>query len=150
MQALRCEFYYYMITKYHAKYYANLLTQKAVGGELATISQSLLSSSVDINPHQIDAALFAFKSPLSKGVVLADEVGLGKAIEAGLVICQYWALGKRKILIVCPASLGKRNELEDREDEISAQRKQLLAELEKRMIQTTSIDDIFFIAWNTL
>ena len=44
----------------------------------------------------------------------------------------------------------KRNELEDREDEISAQRKQLLAELEKRMIQTTSIDDIFFIAWNTL
>lgn len=107
MQALRCEFYYYMITKYHAKYYANLLTQKAVGGELATISQSLLSSSVDINPHQIDAALFAFKSPLSKGVVLADEVGLGKTIEAGLVICQYWALGKRKILIVCPASLRK-------------------------------------------
>ena len=63
-----------MITKYNAKYYANLLTQKAVGGELATISQSLLSASVDIN----------------------------------------------------------------------------LAELEKRMIQTTSIDDIFFIAWNTL
>ena len=63
-----------MITKYHAKYYANLLTQKAVGGELATISQSLLSACVDIN----------------------------------------------------------------------------LAELEKRMIQTTSIDDIFFIAWNTL
>ena len=44
----------------------------------------------------------------------------------------------------------KRNELEDREDEISARRKSLLAELEKRMIQTTSIDDIFFIAWNTL
>lgn len=96
-----------MITKYHAKYYANLLTQKAVGGELTTISQSLLSSSVDINPHQIDAALFAFKSPLSKGVVLADEVGLGKTIEAGLVVCQYWAIGKRKILIVCPASLRK-------------------------------------------
>lgn len=96
-----------MITTYHAKYYANLLTQKAVGGELATISQSLLSSSVDINPHQIDAALFAFKSPLSKGVVLADEVGLGKTIEAGLVVCQYWAMGKRKILIVCPASLRK-------------------------------------------
>lgn len=98
---------FYMITTYHAKYYANLLTQKAVGGELATISQSLLSSSVDINPHQIDAALFAFKSPLSKGVVLADEVGLGKTIEAGLVVCQYWAMGKRKILIVCPASLRK-------------------------------------------
>ena len=96
-----------MITKYHAKYYANLLTQKAVGGELSSISQSLMSASVDINPHQIDAALFAFKSPLSKGIVLADEVGLGKTIEAGLVICQYWAIGKRKIIIVCPAALRK-------------------------------------------
>ena len=66
-----------------------------------------MSASVDINPHQIDAALFAFKSPLSKGIVLADEVGLGKTIEAGLVICQYWAIGKRKIIIVCPAALRK-------------------------------------------
>lgn len=101
------EFFINMITKYHAKYYANLLTQKAVGGELSSISQSLMSASVDINPHQIDAALFAFKSPLSKGIVLADEVGLGKTIEAGLVICQYWAIGKRKIIIVCPAALRK-------------------------------------------
>ena len=76
-----------MITRYHAKYYANLLTQKAVGGELATISQSLLSSSVDISTY-------ANKSTLS--------------------MCVFHT------------------------------------ELEKRMIQTTSIDDIFFIAWNTL
>lgn len=101
-----------MITRYHAKYYAHLLTQKAVGGELTSLSQSLLSSSVDINPHQIDAALFAFRSPLSKGVVLADEVGLGKTIEAGLVVCQYWAMGRRKIIIVCPASLRKQWEAE--------------------------------------
>jgi len=101
-----------MITRYHAKYYANLLIQQASGGELQSISQSLLSSTVDINPHQIDAALFAFKSPLSKGVVLADEVGLGKTIEAGLVICQYWAVAKRKIIIVCPASLRKQWEAE--------------------------------------
>ena len=96
-----------MITKYHAKYYALLLAQKSVGDDIGTLSQSLLSASVDINPHQIDAALFAFKSPLSKGVVLADEVGLGKTIEAGLVLCQYWAMDKCKILIVCPASLRK-------------------------------------------
>ena len=96
-----------MITKYHAKYYALLLVQKSVGDDIGTLSQSLLSASVDINPHQIDAALFAFKSPLSKGVVLADEVGLGKTIEAGLVLCQYWAMDKCKILIVCPASLRK-------------------------------------------
>lgn len=100
------------ITRYHARYYAALLTQQQANGDLASLSQSLLSSTVDINPHQIDAALFAFSSPLSKGVVLADEVGLGKTIEAGLVICQYWATGKRKILIVCPASLRKQWEAE--------------------------------------
>ena len=96
-----------MITPYQAKYYSLLLTQKSVGGSIDCIAQSLLSASVDINPHQVDAALFAFKSPLSKGVILADEVGLGKTIEAGLVICQFWATGKRKIVVVCPASLRK-------------------------------------------
>ena len=101
-----------MITRYHARYYAALLSQKSTGGELESLSQSLLSSTVDINPHQIDAALFAFRSPLSKGVVLADEVGLGKTIEAGLVLCQYWSTGKRKIIIICPASLRKQWEAE--------------------------------------
>lgn len=101
-----------MITRYHAKYYATLLSQRSSGEELESLSQSLLSSTVDINPHQIDAALFAFNSPLSKGVVLADEVGLSKTIEAGLVICQYWAIGKRKIIIICPASLRKQWEAE--------------------------------------
>lgn len=95
------------ITRFHAKYYAQLLTQKAIGDGINSLSQSLLSASVDINPHQIEAALFAFKSPLSKGVVLADEVGLGKTIEAGLVLCQYWAVDKRKIIVVCPAALRK-------------------------------------------
>lgn len=96
-----------MITKYHAKYYANVLTQRSIGGDIDSLSQSLLNAAVDINPHQIEAALFAFKSPLSKGVILADEVGLGKTIEAGLVLCQYWATERKKILIVCPASLRK-------------------------------------------
>ena len=96
-----------MRTQYHAKYYAHLLSNKAMGGNIDSISQSLLNASVDINPHQIEAALFAFKSPLTKGVILADEVGLGKTIEAGLVLCQYWAIGKRKIIVVCPASLRK-------------------------------------------
>lgn len=101
-----------MITRYHAKYYASLLSRHAVGDGIDALSQSLLSSTVDINPHQIDAALFAFKSPFSKGVVLADEVGLGKTIEAGLVLCQYWSISRKKIIIVCPASLRKQWETE--------------------------------------
>lgn len=96
-----------MITRYHAKYYANVLAGQAIGGKIDSLAQSLLNATVDINPHQIEAALFAFKSPLSKGVIFADEVGLGKTIEAGLVLCQYWAIGKRKIIIICPASLRK-------------------------------------------
>lgn len=96
-----------MITKYHARYYANILTQRSIGGDIDSLSQSLLNAAVDINPHQIEAALFAFKSPLSKGIILADEVGLGKTIEAGLVLCQYWATGQRKIIIICPASIRK-------------------------------------------
>jgi hypothetical protein len=43
-----------------------------------------LDATVDLNPHQINAALFALHNPLNKGVILADEVGLGKTIEAGL------------------------------------------------------------------
>lgn len=96
-----------MITKYHARYYATVLSNQAIGGQIDSLSQSLLNAAVDINPHQIEAALFAFQSPLSKGVIFADEVGLGKTIEAGLVLCQYWAVGKRKIIVICPASIRK-------------------------------------------
>ncbi|HCO79990.1 SNF2-related protein [Bacillus sp. (in: firmicutes)] len=96
-----------MSTIYHAKYYAHELTRQSSQSGVEKLSRSLFDASVDLNPHQIEAALFAFRSPLSKGVVLADEVGLGKTIEAGLVLCQKWAEGKRKLLIICPASLRK-------------------------------------------
>ena len=96
-----------MITNHHAKYYAHELTRQAAGDDIDRLSTSLFDASVDLNPHQIEAALFALGSPLSKGVVLADEVGLGKTIEAGLVLCQYWAERKRKLLIICPASLRR-------------------------------------------
>ena len=69
-----------------------------------------------MNPHQVEAALFAFQSPLSKGALLADEVGLGKTIEAGIIISQKWAERKRKLLIICPANLRKQwnQELSDK------------------------------------
>lgn len=66
-----------------------------------------MDAQVDLNPHQVEAALFAFKSPLSSGAILADEVGLGKTIEAGLVISQKLAEGKKRILIISPSSLRK-------------------------------------------
>lgn len=96
-----------MITAHHAKYFAHELTRKQAGNDVGRLSQSLFDACVDLNPHQIEAALFALKSPLSKGVILADEVGLGKTIEAALVLCQLWAEKKRNLLIVCPASLRK-------------------------------------------
>jgi ERCC4-related helicase len=68
---------------------------------------AVAGAQVDMNPHQVDAALFAFASPLSKGALLADEVGLGKTIEAGLVISQKWAEGRRCILIIAPSNLRK-------------------------------------------
>jgi len=79
-------------------------SRNAAGDDIDRLSTSLFDASVDLNPHQIETALFALKSPLSRGVVLADEVGLGKTIEAGLVLCQYWAERKRKLLIICPAT----------------------------------------------
>ncbi|MDW1518946.1 SNF2-related protein [Vibrio sp. Vb5032] len=95
------------ITPYHAKYFAHELSILHANNGVDRLSQSLFDASVDLNPHQIEAALFAIENPLSKGVVLADEVGLGKTIEAGLVLCQYWAERKRQLLIICPASLRR-------------------------------------------
>ncbi len=102
-------------TDYHAKYFAHDLTKRAATNGVERLSRSLFDARVDLNPHQIEAALFAFRSPLSKGVLLADEVGLGKTIEAGLVLCQAWAEKKRKLLVVCPASLRKQWALELKE-----------------------------------
>lgn len=105
-----------MTTNYHAKYYAHELTKISNKKGIDRISMSLFDSSVDLNPHQVEAAIFAFRSPLSKGVILADEVGLGKTIEAGLVLAQYWAERKRKLLVICPASLRKqwREEIQEK------------------------------------
>lgn len=100
-----------MTTPYHARFFAHELTRQ--GGEgVDRLSQSLFDACVDLNPHQIEAALFAMRSPISKGVLLADEVGLGKTIEAGLAICQYWAERRRRILVICPASIRKQWALE--------------------------------------
>ena len=95
------------LTDYHAKYYAHELTKRCSSDSIEKLAASLADAQVDLNPHQVDAALFAFRSPLSRGAILADEVGLGKTIEAGIVLSQIWAERKRKILIIVPSSLRK-------------------------------------------
>ena len=95
------------ITDYHAKYFAYELTKRFSSDSMEKLSGAVAGAQVDLNPHQVDAALFAFNSPLSKGALLADEVGLGKTIEAGLVLSQRWAERKRRILVITPANLRK-------------------------------------------
>ena len=75
-----------MITDYHAKYFAYELTKRCPSYSLEKLTSTLIDAQVDLNPHQVEAALFAFRSPLSKGAILADEVGLGKTIEAGSTV----------------------------------------------------------------
>lgn len=95
------------LTDYHAKYFAHELTKRCPPDSVEKLAGALVDAQVDLNPHQIEAALFAFKSPLSRGAMLADEVGLGKTIEAGLVLSQKWAERKRKVLIITPSNLRK-------------------------------------------
>ncbi len=94
-------------TPYHAKYLAYELTKQVGADQAGKLAQSLCNATVDLNPHQVDAALFAFRSPLSRGAILADEVGLGKTIEAGIIKSQLWAEKKRRLLVIAPASLRK-------------------------------------------
>jgi adenine-specific DNA-methyltransferase len=95
------------LTPYHAKYFAWELTKRCPSDSDEKLAGAIASAQVDLNPHQVDAALFAFRSPLAKGAILADEVGLGKTIEAGLVISQKWAERKRRILVITPSNLRK-------------------------------------------
>src|SRR3989344_1279779 len=89
------------------RYLAEKIVSHKTGGNLARLSSVLAKSTIDLNPHQIHAALYAFNSPLSRGAILADEVGLSKTIEAGIVVAQLYAEGKKRVLILCPASLRK-------------------------------------------
>ena len=143
------------ITRFHATYFAHELTKRCPSDSVQKLAATLADAQVDLNPHQIDAALFAFRSPLSKGAILADEVGLGKTIEAGILLSQRWAERKRKLLVIVPAKLDRWGEdqrnslksaLKELEDQIKDTRKQarlahnlpekLKLEREKRQLET--------------
>ena len=104
------------LTSHQSQYLAWLLTRRAASNSVDSLASTLVDAQVDLNPHQVEAALFACRNPLSRGVLLADEVGLGKTIEAGLVISQRWAERQRRILIIVPANLRKQwhQEMQDK------------------------------------
>lgn len=99
-----------------AKYHYVALNVNNASNNVSRIGKTLYNSQITLTPHQIQAALFGFKSPLRKGVILADEVGLGKTIEAGIIIAQTWFEKKGSTLIIAPASLMKQwqQELQDK------------------------------------
>jgi len=180
-----------LLTPYQSQYYAWQLTRQAASDTVESLASTLVDSQVDLNPHQVEAALFACSNPLSHGVILADEVGLGKTIEAGLVISQRWAerrLAKakaddlklgleqqikeidreikdvRRTAVTSPtleeklsrqkqqreleAKLSKlRRELFNRQDEVEAQRDDLIGQLEVQLQQQVEEQSLFTIEW---
>ncbi len=98
-----------VFTDFQASYYAHELTRRCPSDSVEKLAAVLADAQaqVDLNPHQVEAALFAFRNPFSKGAILADEVGLGKTIEAGLLLAQKWAERKRRLLAIVPANLRK-------------------------------------------
>jgi hypothetical protein len=105
-----------MLTPFHARYYALDLSRRGLAGEVDAVGTALFDAQVDLNPHQIEAALVGMQASAEQGRLLADEVGLGKTIEAALVLCQRWAERRRRLLVICPAALRKQwaQELEEK------------------------------------
>ena len=74
------------LSKTQQIYFATKLSLKLPKWESEATNQVLMSAKVDPIPHQVEAAKFVFRNPFSDGVILGDEVGLGKTIETGLVL----------------------------------------------------------------
>jgi SNF2 family DNA or RNA helicase len=81
------------------------ITQARLSGKLANLIYSLNTTNTRFLPYQFKPVLQYLDSP-SRGILIADEVGLGKTIEAGLVWTELRARqDARRLLVVCPAML---------------------------------------------
>jgi len=92
------------LTRFHQRLLAEELALKG-GRGTDRLAPALSEAKVDLNPHQVEAAAFALESLPHGGCMLADEVGLGKTIEAGIVLAQLVAEGKGRVLVLTPATL---------------------------------------------
>jgi SNF2-related domain/Helicase conserved C-terminal domain len=102
------------LTRFHTRLLAEELTLRT-GRGAERVLPTLFGARVDLHPHQVEAAAFALDSLGRGGCLLADEVGLGKTIEAGIVLSQLLAEGKERILILTPATLRAQWQAELRE-----------------------------------
>ena len=89
----------------HRRYRAEELVRLRRAGEKRRYVAAQRRGRVDPNPHQIEAVMFALERIPHGGCILADEVGLGKTIEAGLVVAQLLAEGMRRVLVIVPRPL---------------------------------------------
>lgn len=81
------------------------LTSVQLAGQLSEMIYSLGTTDTQFMPHQFKPLLALLDSP-SKGVLIADEVGLGKTIEAGLIWTELrFRTHATRLLVVCPAVL---------------------------------------------
>jgi adenine-specific DNA-methyltransferase len=87
------------------RYLAEDLVRRRRSDEQRRYSAPQRAAKIDANPHQVEAVIFALARVREGGCILADEVGLGKTIEAGLVIAQLLAEGARRVLLVAPKPL---------------------------------------------
>ena len=103
------------LTPFHQIVAAETLTVRGGAGP-ARLAPALAHASLDLNPHQVEAAAFALAALPTGGAVLADEVGLGKTIEAGLVLAQLASEGRDRAVVIVPASIRNqwRDELRSR------------------------------------
>lgn len=88
------------------------LTRKRRSDDAERFVEDFRRSTIDPNPHQIEAAMFALRRLPAGGAMLCDEVGLGKTIEAGLVISQLRAQGQVHILVIVPLALARQWQVE--------------------------------------
>jgi superfamily II DNA/RNA helicase len=101
-------------TRFHARILAEEQSLKGGDGS-RRVARALGAARVDLNPHQVEAAAFALEALDRGGCVLADEVGLGKTIEAGIVMAQLKAEGRERLLVLTPATLRAQWQAELRE-----------------------------------
>lgn len=81
------------------------ITHYRLNGKLANLIYSLNTTNTQFLPYQFKPVLQFLESP-SNGIVIADEVGLGKTIEAGLIWTEMRARqDAKRLLVVCPAML---------------------------------------------